>query len=81
MHKFMHRKVTPNESTQELPTRHRYGDNFSGQLPYQTTYPNSFSFIGRGVAANTLEIDIVRLSINENGASTIIFENRILECK
>lgn len=56
-------------------------DNFSGQLPYQTSYTNAFSFIGRGVAANTLEIDIVRLSINENGASTIIFENRILECK
>ena len=56
-------------------------DNFSGQLPYQTTYTNSFSFIGRGVAANTLEIDIVRLHIDENGASTIIFENRILECK
>lgn len=56
-------------------------DNFSGQLPYQTSYANCFSFNGRGVAANTLEIDIVRLHINENGASTIIFENRILECK
>jgi hypothetical protein len=56
-------------------------DNFSGQLPYQTSYTNSFSFIGRGVAANTLEIDIVRLHIDETGASTIVFENRILECK
>lgn len=56
-------------------------DNFSGQLPYQTSYTNSFSFIGRGMAANTLEIDIVRLHIDETGASTIVFENRILECK
>ncbi|MCE7989551.1 MAG: hypothetical protein DYG89_51020 [Caldilinea sp. CFX5] len=56
-------------------------DNFSGQLPYQTSYTNSFSFIGRGMAANTLEIDIVRLHIDENGVSTIVFENRILECK
>ncbi|MEZ4713730.1 MAG: hypothetical protein R3A44_41465 [Caldilineaceae bacterium] len=65
---------------------HRVGvthvsDNFSGQLPYVTTYTNSFSFIGQGVAANTLEIDIVRLQIDAAGASTIIFENRILECK
>lgn len=58
-----------------------FSDNFSGQLPYQTSYTNSFSFIGRGVAANTLEIDIVRLHIDENGTSTIVFENRILECK
>jgi hypothetical protein len=56
-------------------------DNFSGQLPYQRTYTNSFSFIGKGVAKNTLEIDIVRLSIDENGEATIIFENRILACK
>ena len=56
-------------------------DNFTGQLPYQTTYTNSFSFIGRGVAANTLEIDVVRLHIDATGTSTVIFENRILECK
>lgn len=53
----------------------------TGELPYEMTYTNSFSFIGRGMAANTLEIDVVRLNIHENGASTITFENRILECK
>lgn len=53
----------------------------TGELPYEMTYTNSFSFIGRGMAANTLEIDIVRLTIDENGESTITFENRILECK
>ncbi|MEZ4617373.1 MAG: hypothetical protein R2867_17945 [Caldilineaceae bacterium] len=53
----------------------------TGDLPYETTYTNSFSFIGQGAATNTLEIDIVRLNIDENGASTITFENRILECK
>lgn len=55
--------------------------NLVGQLPYQTSYTNSFNFIGQGVATNTIEIDIVRLSIDANGVSTIIFENRILECK
>lgn len=57
------------------------GTNLVGQLPYVTNYTNSFSFIGQGVATNTLEIDIVRLSIDENGESTITFENRILACK
>ena len=41
----------------------------------------SFSFIGQGVAANTLEIDIVRLRIDEHGQLTISFKNRMLACK
>ncbi|HRW11281.1 MAG TPA: hypothetical protein P5121_39550 [Caldilineaceae bacterium] len=55
--------------------------NLVGQLPYQISYTNSFHFIGQGMAANTIEIDVVRLSIDKNGESTIVFENRILECK
>ena len=55
--------------------------NIVGQRPYEINYTNSFSFIGQGVAANTIEIDIVRMTIDEDGGVSIVFENRILECK
>ena len=55
--------------------------NFSGQAPYETTFTNSFNFIGQGASNNTLLIATFHVTINANGEVTASVDNSKLVCK